>query len=241
MEKNLLLSILLIILTLTRLGTTQFSGSMEGIQSGTIILSANDLSSVSSKAYTLTLASSLGVDPLGCALALAGYQTMNQGMNNTYAVLVTSTTFTNNNTIMTMIVSFRDVQRGITNTTVWLKLKWTYLIISSTFDGKFTNIWTTFSEFDPQNVNNAPVHSQGLTFMAMGGITADCDIYMDPLMQVDLQNCKPLPVNGQYEGGKIIIHAYITGFSLLYQQGSPNKISVSKGSSQDPKSDSKGW
>lgn len=216
-------------------------GSMQGIDSGSITLSANDLRSVSSKTYTITLARSLGADPLGCALALAGYQTMNQGTTATYAVLVTSNTFTNNNTIMNLVVSFKDPQRGITNTTVWLKLKWTYLIISSTFDGKYTNIWTTFAEFDPQNINNSPVHSQGLTFIAMGGITADCDIYMDPLMQVDLQNCKPRPVNGQYEGGKIIIHAYITGFSLLHRQGNSNQISVSKGSSQDQKSDSTGW
>jgi hypothetical protein len=75
----------------------------------------------------------------------------------------------------------------------------------------------------------------------MGGLTGDCDIYVDPLMQVDLANCAAVPANGQYQGGKVVIHAYISGFSLLGVTNLSKTVSVSKGSSQYINSDSLGW
>lgn len=98
--------------------------------------------------------------------------------------------------------------------TQWMKLKWTYLLVSSTFDGEYTNIWTTFTEVKPLTQEKQPVHLYGLAFLVKGGINEDCDVYVSPLMQVDGTGCTPVPANSQYTGGKIIIHAYVSGFSV---------------------------
>ena len=59
---------------------------------------------------------------------------------------------------------------------------------------------------------HVPLDHIGSAFVMQGGVTGDCDIYVHSLFQADLQNCEPVPASGQYKGGKIIVHAYITGF-----------------------------
>lgn len=93
-------------------------------------------------------------------------------------------------------------------------IKWTYLVVSSTFDGTYTNIWATFAEFNITNQQyvDVPIDPVGTAFLNNGGAPKDCNIYVDPLLQVDLQGCESVPANGIYKGGKPIIHAYISGF-----------------------------
>ena len=127
------------------------------------------------------------------------------------------------------------------NSTTWLKLKWSYLVVSSTFDGTYTNIWATNAELDPsiRNINNVPVDPTGSAFLALGGDIGDCDMFVDPLLQLDIPHCLAIPANGQYIGGKPIIHAYITGFSanaVSYPNGP--SVSVWKGNNTNKYSDS---
>lgn len=111
---------------------------------------------------------------------------------------------------MTVKVNFTQTP---TLSTTWLSLKWTYLVVSSTFDGTYSNIWcTSASTTGPFPLSNVPLDHIGSAFVMQGGVTGDCDIYVHSLFQADLQNCEPVPASGQYKGGKIIVHAYITGF-----------------------------
>ncbi len=43
---------------------------------------------------------------------------------------------------MSLEIYFKDIN---SSTTQWLRLKWTYLLVSSTFDGSYSNIWATFA------------------------------------------------------------------------------------------------
>ena len=78
-------------------------------------------------------------------------------------------------------------------------------------------------------------------FMVNGGAPADCNVYIDPLMQVDLTGCAAVAASSQNQGGKIIIHAYISGYSLSYCPQKDNQVSVKKGNPVFPYSDSDGW
>ena len=62
-----------------------------------------------------------------------------------------------------MDITFNFTQ-GLGGTpTVWVSLKWTYLIVSSTFDGTYTNIWCTLATFTGPFPNvNTPVDPVGL-------------------------------------------------------------------------------
>ena len=143
-----------------------------------------------------------------------------------------------------MTVTYNFTQGLTTTATLWVSLKWTYLVVSSTFDGTYTNIWCTFSTFSGPFPNaNTPVIPAippTLIFNQLGGATGDCDIYVDPLFQADLQNCEAVPANGQYKGGKIIIHAYISGFQSNFSSGVTNvqTIKAGTGGSPNPQSDS---
>ena len=150
--------------------------------------------------------------------------------------------FVNTNTAITFKVQFNP--KGSLTYTTWLKLKWTYLVVSSTFDSTYSNIWATSAELNPasKSIVNIPIDSIGSAFLVVGGEVGDCDIFVDPLLQLDIPHCLKVPANGQYIGGKPIIHAYIYGFSATtaaYPDGS--SVSVSKGNSTNLYSDSEGW
>ena len=142
---------------------------------------------------------------------------------------------------MTINTTFSQLS-GIT---AWSMLKWTYLVVSATFDGTYTNIWATFAEVTDVvlPIENMAVDPIGLEFLSYGGISGDCDIYVSPLMQVDLTNCLPVAASSQYTGGKPIIHAYISGFNSKVNQFSHSisEVSVLKGNPNDTFSDSTGW
>ena len=143
---------------------------------------------------------------------------------------------------MSVTLSFTRTVAG--TPTIWISLKWTYLVVSSTFDGTYTNIWASPATLDgPFPYTNVPVDPVGLAFLVQGGATGDCNIYIDPLFQADLQNCEAVPAKGENQGGKIILHSYISGFRSDFSTGT-SQVEVSKadiGVGTNPKSDSEGW
>ena len=77
-----------------------------------------------------------------------------------------------------------------TTFTAWTSLKWTYLVVSSTFDGSYTNIWCTSATLTSSlPSSNLPLDPVGSAFLAQGGEVGDCDIFVDPLFQTDLVSC----------------------------------------------------
>jgi hypothetical protein len=144
---------------------------------------------------------------------------------------------------MSIEIIFRHPNNAAQPTTIWIFLKWTYLVVSSTFDGTYSNIWATNTEFDPSLnlTQNVPIDPIGTAFLAFGGDPGDCDIYVNPLLQLDIDHCLQVPANGQYQGGRPIIHAYITGFSLNYSSGHSDTVSVIKGNDTNIYSDSADW
>ena len=155
-----------------------------------------------------------------------------------YIAMIASIILSPNNAGMILYIRFNIS----TITTSWKSLRWTYLVVSSTFDGTYTNIWATFTTISTINNTfvNVPVDSVGSAFLANGGAPKDCNIYIDPLLQVDLQGCQPVPASGIYTGGKPIIHAYISGFEGTFANDTLPTIDVKKGTNSQFHSDS-GW
>lgn len=125
--------------------------------------------------------------------------------------MIDNVTFSSNKAVMEIRVRF-EYQSYMKTT--WQNLKWTYLVVSSIFDGSYSNVWATFATFSTLNNSfiNVPIDPVGTAFLANGGAPQDCNIFIDPLLQVDLQGCQPVPVSDMYTGGKPIVHAYISGF-----------------------------
>ena len=156
-------------------------------------------------------------------------------------MIVQSQTISAGNTGMTVTFNFTQTTAA-TIVTTWVTLKWTYLVVSNNFDGTYTNIWCHFIDYSGAfPVTNLSIDTTvGNPFSQQGGATGDCDIYVDPLFQADLQNCEAVPANGQYQGGKIIIHAYVSGFISTFSGGDVNiqAIKAESGPIYHPNSDS---
>ena len=78
----------------------------------------------------------------------------------------------NGNTQMQLNINF--FHNATSHITQWTMLKWTYLVVSSQFDGDYTNIWATFATVpfttaSPLPKVNVPVDPIGTAFMAHGG------------------------------------------------------------------------
>mgnify|MGYP000857463273 FL=1 len=139
-------------------------------------IATNDLARTGvSKIYSLALPASIGNGTIGYALALAGFEATDS--QTQYYLIVNDVKFLNSNTQMTINLLF-----GQPNTiyTKWLNLKWTYLVVSSTFDGKYSNIWATNAQIDPsaKSITDMPIDPVGNAFISFGGDQGDCDIYV---------------------------------------------------------------
>lgn len=140
-------------------------------------IASNDLARAGgSKTYSVALPASVGSGTVAYALALAGFETFNS--QTLYYLVVSDVKILNSNTLMTMNLLF-----GLPNSrefTKWLNLKWTYLVISASFDGTYSNIWATNAQIDPsaKSISNLPIDPIGNTFILFGGAPGDCDIFV---------------------------------------------------------------
>ena len=83
-------------------------------------------------------------DVLGYAFALTGFESSCN--NNYYSLVIHKVTFENQNTRMRIVVDFRNPADQ--SVTTWTIVSFTYLVVSRTMSGAYTNIWASVAEIE---------------------------------------------------------------------------------------------
>lgn len=84
-------------------------------------------------------------------------------MQTIFSIIISSVNFSNANTLMKIKLEFTDYFNNGADRTKWNQVKWTYLVVSSIFDGTYSNIWAISAQFNPSNTTsiNTPIYSSG--------------------------------------------------------------------------------
>ena len=91
-------------------------------------------------------------DVLGYGFSLTGFQT--SCSNSFYTLVVDKVAFENQNTRMRVVVDFRNPSDG--TITTWNIVSFTYIVVSRTLSGGYSNIWATVAEIQGGVADNVP-------------------------------------------------------------------------------------
>ena len=164
----------------------------------------------------LTLNAFDAVDVLGYAFALTGFEsTCTQSY---YTLVVHKVSFENQNTRMRIVVDFRNPQDGLITT--WTIVSFTYIVVSRTMSGAYTNIWATVAEIENPNDNTlAAIDAIGAGYQVA---PTTCQVFTDPtvsfLQSGTCDKTSAAAADGTL-GGDLVVHAYIMGFRWNPDQG----------------------
>ena len=170
----------------------------------------------------LTLSKFTKTEVLGFAFALTAFD--GPCGQPYYTLVIDKVEFQNDNTRMRVVVNYRSTIIGVPQVlTRWTKVSYTYIVVSRTFSGAYSDIWANTVEVQGAELaaaNTAPVavDLNALIFTSTPiGPSATCTAYVDPnfAFQSGTGTCSALniplaPTNTA--GGRLIIHAYIMGF-----------------------------
>jgi len=123
---------------------------------------------------------------------------------------------------MRLTVNFRNPSDG--TVTLWSVVSFSYIVVSRTFSGSYSDIWATVAEAtNPADTFTTPVSNAA--FDAIGVIyqrdtstnpftAKSCVIYTDPFYSVDAacDASTPIVAATLSQNGKQIVHTYIMGF-----------------------------
>ena len=129
---------------------------------------------------------------------------------------------------MRIVVNYRTTNPGFTPIlTKWTRVSFTYIVVSRSFTGSYSDIWATVAEVQgPQlaAANSAPVAVDLIGFpFAKGAVTSgSCTAYQDAATigfgyHTGVNTCginDLLNPPTLARGGRMVIHAYIMGFGF---------------------------
>ena len=170
----------------------------------------------------LTLSKFTKTEVLGFAFALTAFD--GPCGQPYYTLVIDKVEFQNDNTRMRVVVNYRSTIIGVPQVlTRWTKVSYTYIVVSRTFSGAYSDIWANTVEVQGAELaaaNTAPVAVDlNALIFTQAAITAPatCTAYVDPnfAFQSGIGTCSAgsitlAPTNTA--GGRLIIHAYIMGF-----------------------------
>lgn len=207
--------------------TCQNSSLIPLLATGVINLNPMDtFNAGANKAYyqDLSLAKFTAVDVLGYAFALSSFQTT--CTQTFYALAVDVVEFQNQNTRMRIVVNFRSTNLNII--TKWTQVTFTYIVVSRFLNGAYSDIWATVAESTlVTSIANAPVDRIASVFGTDPATTNVCQMYVDPLLVIDLAGCSDVTAATGADGGTTIIHAYIMGFQWNPARSNTNFLAAS--------------
>lgn len=124
---------------------------------------------------------------------------------------------------MRVVVDFRNPGDG--SITTWTLVTFTYIVVSRTLNGAYSDIWATVAEIDnPQHNTPLPIDSIGGSYATA---PANCFAFQDPDFDFDQVNCDAtLPRDPTGINGDIVIHAYIMGFRFNPALATNNHLSA---------------
>lgn len=131
---------------------------------------------------------------------------------------------------MRITVNFRNPGDG--TITLWNLVSFSYIVVSRSFSGAYSDIWATISSVsnpgDTALLAPAAVDPIGTYYLVAG---AQCSIYQDPnFVSRGTGVCNPAgatAVNGLATGGSTVIHAYIMGFQYNPAKNTDNYLFAS--------------
>jgi hypothetical protein len=151
-------------------------------------------------------------DVLGHGFALTGFQA--PCTNKFFTLIISAVSFENGNTRMRVVVDFRNPADQ--TITLWNMVSFTYIVVSRTLNGAYSNIWATVAELDnPADRVVASIDKIGASYQASPTAPpATCQVFVDPDASYDPTSCVPTAVVSAdgATGGDQVIHAYIMGF-----------------------------
>ena len=80
-------------------------------------------------------------DVLGYGMALTGFETACTNSANFFSLVIDEVTFENQNSRMRIVVDFRDPGSG--SITTWNIVSFTYIVVSRSLNGGYSDIWAT--------------------------------------------------------------------------------------------------
>ena len=169
------------------------------------------------------------IDVLGYGFALAGFQA--SCSQSFYSLSIFKVTFENQNTRMRVVVDFRNPGDGAITT--WNLVTYTYIVVSRTLNGAYSDIWASVAEIDnPSNNVLAAIDSIASGFQANLGALTSCAAFVDPNYAFSTTDatCNDLIARGAGgTNGNMVIHAYIMGFRYNPVVGTTNYLQVGVG------------
>ena len=137
---------------------------------------------------------------------------------------------------MRIVVNYRSIYRANLPVvlTKWTKVSFTYIVVSRSFSGAYSDIWATVAEVQDQEIaaaNSAlvPVDLIGLAFTKTANPPTNCGAYSDSGAGANQgfnyaapggaipTKCSsaviPTPTTNA-QGGRLIVHSYIMGFGF---------------------------
>lgn len=170
------------------------------------------------------------VDVLGYGFALAGFQA--SCSQSFYSLSIFKVTFENQNTRMRVVVDFRNPGNGAITT--WNLVTYTYIVVSRSLNGGYTDIWASVAEIDnPTDNALAAIDSLASGFQSNIATATTCAAFLDPNYAFSTGAapvCDPAIIRtaaGLH--GNLVIHAYIMGFRYNPVVGTTNYLEVGVG------------
>jgi hypothetical protein len=147
---------------------------------------------------------------------------------------------------MRIVINYRTTNPGLVPIlTRWTKVSFTYIVVSRSFSGAYSDIWATVAEVTGPQLAAAnsgspvAVDLYGFAFSTATGALppSGCTAYRDPTMThvFETTTCGALPFTNppnDLAGGKLGVHAYIMGFGWDPSR-SANKVLAASVFNQD--------
>ena len=130
---------------------------------------------------------------------------------------------------MRIVVNYRTTNPGLTPPilTKWTKVGFTYIVVSRSFTGAYSDIWATVVEVQgtqlaAANVGPIAVDLIGFPFTKGVATVGSCTAYQDITnigfgYRTAVTNCGRVDIANpatHAAGGRLVIHAYIMGFGF---------------------------
>ena len=134
---------------------------------------------------------------------------------------------------MRVTVNFRNPGDG--TITLWNLVSFSYIVVSRSFSGTYSDIWATITSVSnpPNNVNIAgPLGARAFDIIGTyyGAAKSQCGIYQDAnVVSFGTANaaCGGVPATTAAAGGATVIHAYIMGFQYNPAKDTANYLFAS--------------